>query len=109
MDQMQKEVVTLKPNPISKWQTALGYAIGLAIAAGVSYLVLSSFGIIGGEGGTIGAGGTGGTGGGSCIPGSDNCVEGCAQGVARKCQIGPSVTVCDCSHPWNAPSGPFGG
>lgn len=41
---------------------------------------------------------------GSCLPGTDECVESCAQGQPATCpNPGGTPRTCDCSHPWNSP------
>jgi len=39
---------------------------------------------------------------GSCLPGSDICIESCAKGTPARCaNPGGSPRTCDCDHPWN--------
>ena len=42
--------------------------------------------------------------GGSCLPGTEECIESCALGEPAYCpNPGGTPRTCDCTHPWNQP------
>jgi hypothetical protein len=39
---------------------------------------------------------------GSCLPGTDTCIESCVKGEPAHCpNPGGTPRTCDCDHPWN--------